>query len=168
MDKKIDLRLYSKEKRKLLDIIGLSKTAVSNLRCFAPYLQAENVMIYYPTKYELNFMDLVSDDKNFYLPKVSGKNLLVCSYCEDCVKSVFGVMEPITPPVEPKVLDLVVVPSLMVDESGYRLGYGGGYYDRFLKNLNAVKTVTVIPKCLFVEKLPREDFDVPIDDVIII
>ena len=74
-------------------------------------------------------------------------------------------MEPETAPVNPNVLDLVIVPCMMADKNGYRLGYGGGYYDRFLADIDA-KTITVVPKELYVDNLPHEEYDIRMDKVV--
>ena len=50
----------------------------------------------------------------------------------------FGIKEPCSEPVAPDILDLIIVPALMVDKNGYRLGYGGGFYDRFLKKCHVI------------------------------
>ena len=47
----------------------------------------------------------------------------------------FGILEPAGPPVEPEKIDAVLVPGLAFDYQGYRIGYGRGYYDRFLPRL---------------------------------
>ena len=57
---------------------------------------------------------------------------------EKLIKSVFGVYEPQGQAYTGKI-DVVIVPLLAVNSRGYRLGYGGGYYDRFLKGAAAVK-----------------------------
>ena len=76
-------------------------------------------------------------------------------------------MEPCSNPVSPDIIDLVIVPALMVDKKGYRLGYGGGFYDRFLNKFK-VKTITCIPEIFVVDSLPYDDFDVKIDEIIIV
>ena len=74
--------------------------------------------------------------------------------------------EPCSNFINPRNLDLVVVPALMADKSGFRLGYGGGFYDRFLVENKTVKTILPIAKELIVEELPHEEFDIKIDEII--
>ena len=55
----------------------------------------------------------------------------------------------------------------MLDKNNNRLGYGGGFYDRFIEELgNNFKTISAIPKELFVDNLPIENFDKKIDIVL--
>ena len=125
-------------------------------------------MIFYPKQYEIDLRPLLSDNKNFYLPRVHEKSLEVCSYkIGDPLKiSDFGVSEPTTPEESPKILDLIIVPALMTDKNGYRLGYGGGFYDRFLSANSNLKTICALPKELIVEALPCDDNDIKVDVVI--
>ena len=95
--------------------------------------------------------------------------LEVCEFSEESElkKSEFNILEPITNPVQPSLLDLVIVPALMADKKGYRLGYGGGFYDRFLsENKGQFKTIVVIPQKLYVEELPIDEYDEKIDCVV--
>lgn len=171
MENKAELRIVAKNIRKNLDINDVSEKLVNLVRNHQFYINAKNVMIFYPTKYEVNLLSLISDNKNFYLPKVNGNDLLVCPYDCDCKveKSAFNIFEPCSNPVNCGVLDLIIVPALMVDSQGYRLGYGGGFYDRFLKSCpKSVKTLTVLPKKLYIQNLPHDDFDISIDDIILV
>lgn len=164
---KTHLRTKFKEERKSLDVEQISRDIVRNIRSQAFYKKAEHVMIFYPLKYEINLLDLLNDDKNFYFPKVHGENLLVCPY-ESSVKfekAAFNIYEPCSAPVFPEILDLIFVPALAVDKKYYRLGYGGGYYDRFLKGCNAV-TAVAIPEDFIIEELPHDIFDVAVEHVI--
>lgn len=65
---------------------------------------------------------------------------------------------------------LILVPGLVFDGEGYRLGYGGGYYDRFLASLRdaavPVTTVGLAFSCCRIPRLPREAFDIPVDLVL--
>ncbi len=167
MNGKSELRNRAKEIRKELDIAKISALLCGKIRENEVYKSSKDVMLFYPKVEEFDFRALMSDGKNFYLPRVSGDELEVCPYKlgEGLEKSVFGVLEPRSDKIAPKGLDLVIVPALMADKNGYRLGYGGGYYDRFLGVVN-VKTICALPKELIVEELPHEDYDIKIDYII--
>lgn len=169
MENKADLRLKAKNIRKSLNIDEVSHLIVDLVRKHPYYIAAKKVMIFYPTKYEINLLNLLEDKKEFYLPKVDGQNLLVCPYCCDdkLEKSSFNILEPCSNPVKAENLDLVIVPALMADEKGFRLGYGGGFYDRFLSLYEGdFKTIVVVPKVLYVRELPVDEYDKSVDGVI--
>lgn len=165
---KQQLRKWVKEERKKLDMETLSADLVRNLKDTKEYQQAKNIMIFYPKENEVNLLSLLSDEsKNFYLPKIDGENLLCCPYKDGdelCV-SCFKTQEPKSEPVQNSILDLIVVPALAVDKEGYRLGYGGGFYDRFLNGVN-VKKLVCTPKEFVIETVFPEKHDIKIDKVI--
>lgn len=168
MDKQ-ELRKWAKKERKKLDIQALSFELVYKLKETKEYQLAKNIMLFYPKENEVNLLSLLEDSsKNFYLPKIDGKDLLCCPYkngdklCSSC----FNTHEPTTNPVEKSFIDLVIVPALAVDKNNYRLGYGGGFYDRFLE-VNVTKVVC-IPKELVVETVFPEEHDVKMDRIIIV
>ena len=167
MENKTNLRLWAKSIRKNLDTDAISRKISDKIRSLDVYKNAENVMIFYPLKYEINLLSLMEDNKQFYLPRVCGENLLVCPFakCDRLAKSEFNVSEPLTESVSSDILDVVIVPALAVDTNNFRLGYGGGFYDRFLKSCKAYSIVPV-PQKLIVEKLPVDDFDVPVNCVV--
>lgn len=168
MDSKSDLRKKAKCIRKSLSIAEKSKIAIEKIRGNTLYIPAKNVLIYYPLRYELNLLALLDDEKNFYLPRVCGENLQICPFKkgDKLVTSSFNICEPCSNFINPRNLDLVVVPALMADKFGFRLGYGGGFYDRFLVENSTVKTILPIAKELIVEELPHEEFDIKIDEII--
>ncbi len=79
----------------------------------------------------------------------------------------YGIPEPddTCPTVRRERIGAVLVPNLMCDRSGYRLGYGGGYYDRWLADYQGF-TAAVCPAERLVDELPHDDFDVPVQQVI--
>lgn len=80
----------------------------------------------------------------------------------------FGIKEPKEGRVmERKDFDLCIVPGLAFDGEGRRLGYGGGYYDRFLEG-GSVYSIGLCFKECKAEKLPAEENDVPVNEVIFI
>ncbi|MGX9135262.1 5-formyltetrahydrofolate cyclo-ligase [Rummeliibacillus sp. JY-2-4R] len=62
-------------------------------------------------------------------------------------------------------IDCLIVPGLAYDRQGYRLGFGGGYYDRFLSNYKE-PTISLAFNKQLVEKIPRDDYDIPIEKII--
>ncbi len=83
------------------------------------------------------------------------------------VRHRFGMLEPgpDAPVVPPEEIDLILVPGLAFDRSGYRLGQGGGYYDRYLPRSRAC-TVALCRDCFLLSAVPREEHDRPVDLVV--
>lgn len=82
-------------------------------------------------------------------------------------ESRYHLLEPLasTRVIAPEALDFIIVPALAYDAEGYRLGYGGGYYDRFLLKTGAY-TVGAARQRLMFDILPRETHDVPVACVV--
>ena len=81
----------------------------------------------------------------------------------------WGLQQPATPAfiTDLSVVDVVLVPGLLFDRRGFRVGQGGGFYDRFLATLPA-RTITAgltFDDCL-IDRIPEEDHDVPVHLVI--
>ncbi len=169
MNEKKNLRIFAKNIRSKLPMPEISKKLCELIEQNKIYKKSKNVMIFYPTKSEVNLLNLLYDNKDFYLPRVNGKNLDICPYKvgDKLVKSSYGINEPLTQSIAIDELDLIILPALMVDTEGYRLGYGGGYYDRLLKNKSDdLKTITPLPSQLIVNKLPHDDYDIKTDIII--
>lgn len=76
----------------------------------------------------------------------------------------WGIMEPsgeLTVPVTE--IELVLVPGLAADPAGNRIGYGKGYYDRFLDSAGHALKAMLIPERFIVDRIPAENHDVPMD-----
>lgn len=166
---KDELREKAKQIRSLLEMDQISEKIVENLRSAEIYDVAQNIMIFYPLEHEINLLPLLEDNKKIYLPKVQGDELVVCPYKpgDELVDSKFKTKEPVSEPVSPDILDMMFIPALMVDKNFNRLGYGCGFYDRFLlKNeLKAIKIVP-IPSLLIVDNLPSDEFDAQFDIIL--
>lgn len=84
------------------------------------------------------------------------------------VEGAFGVSEP--PPDSPSVaaseVDFALVPALAVDPRGYRIGYGGGYYDRLIPQLRNARTCVVAYDFQLISEVPELPFDVAVDLVV--
>lgn len=166
MDKNL-IRNNNKLLRKQLDIKKASDAILSKIYSLKEFLAAKNVLIFYPLKYEINLLPLLDyKEKNFFLPKVDGDNLLICPYSNNLKKSSFNVMEPDDGKIcsDLSIIDLAFIPALAVDKNMNRIGYGKGYYDRLFLNSNfRAKKVVVINKELVVPLIEAQNFDKKID-----
>ena len=93
------------------------------------------------------------------------------SYLRDpsvLVESTFSVPEPVGSeiPASPGDIQLVVVPMLAFDHNGHRLGYGAGYYDRFLSCHPHMKKIGIAFSCLEVPEIPGDENDVAMDLIV--
>ena len=165
---KKELRIWAKEVRNSLDMEKISLELARKLSITDEYKNAENIMLFYPKENEVNLLSLLQDkSKNFYLPKIEEENLLCCPFSDgdNLCLSCFNTQEPLTEACKKDLIDLVIVPALACDKNNYRLGYGGGFYDKFLKDIKAVKIVC-IPKELIIETIYPENFDIKMNKII--
>lgn len=81
----------------------------------------------------------------------------------------FGAEEPADgAPVDPSSIDVILTPAVAVDRTGRRVGYGGGFYDRFLPRTrdDAVRVAVVLAEQLVDEDLPAGSFDLRVDAIV--
>ena len=173
MISKIDLRKQLTEKRKTLETKILSDLICRKIKLEKAYINAKKIFAYYPKAFEVDITPLFKDEnKKWFLPKTKGEELFFYEYKkgDELVKGDFGVYEPKKDMKTDIVPDLIIVPALSVDKNNYRLGYGKGYYDRFLTSLyekgNCPTTLVPIFSALIVETLPAEPHDKKINLVI--
>jgi len=134
---------------------------IESARTIASYISYE----YEPSTVEINEAFLRSG-KVLVLPRIKGDQLEWVTWDGDPANLL--TKKKISEPVGQALSDLsqiqaVIVPALRIDQSGYRLGQGGGYYDRALVHLKAWKIGLVHAGELTSEVLPREPHDVPLD-----
>jgi len=139
----------------------LKAPEIESATTIASYISYE----YEPSTVEINEAFLRSG-KVVLLPRINGDQLEWVRWDGDPANLL--TKKKISEPVGPALTDLtqiqaVVVPALRIDQSGFRLGQGGGYYDRALAYLNAWKIGLVYAGELSSEVLPHETHDVPLD-----
>ena len=116
----------------------------------------------------------VKEGKKVYLPRTDPPQRRLTPvrtrWCEgkiqNLVRGAYGICEPTGPGADPGSVDLVCVPALAFDREGFRVGYGGGYYDRFLEGLSP-RAVTVGLGYSFqvLPRVPRGRHDLPVDAI---
>lgn len=113
---------------------------------------------------------LIALGKTVALPRMLPGHLmdvLVYDPARPLVQNKFGLWEPdeACPALTPEQIDLVLVPALCYDRHNYRLGMGGGYYDRWLEHYRGT-TVGLCRSALLADRLPAEPHDRPVDLVV--
>lgn len=138
------------------------------------YISANTVFMYYSEKHEPDTRRLLSHTldigKSVVLPRVLGDGEMAAIRIFDpseLEKGAFGLYEPPESGERADIrdIDLVIVPAVAFDRLGYRLGRGGGYYDRFLSASNAF-SVGLARGELLLDEVPREKHDIPVRCVI--
>ncbi len=136
----------------------------------AAFLVAEHILMYHSLPDELStrrFLRKWGSRKHFYLPRVNGVNLDILPYDESRLElGAFHIEEPTgSDTVSPDDIELVIVPAVAYDRNGNRIGRGKGFYDRLLKNTQAMK-IGVGYEFQLVDDIPAEPHDVAVDMVI--
>lgn len=172
MHSKKELRKIAIDIRNSLDNEIISSRIVNNILSWDVFLQAKNVMIFYPINSEVNLLSLLTkQDKNFYFPKIISNDIIPLCYDKRLgfTKGKFNILEPQGCVLEDySKLDLILLPAVAVSCLGYRLGYGKGFYDKFLKMLDKSNTISCVPiaKSLIFNDLPIESHDEKFDYLI--
>ncbi len=173
MNKK-NLRNFYLKKRHQLKDNGKELKIIDNFINSIPFLKSNSVFITVPIRDEINTFPIIKRaldlGKNVYLPRTNpiNKTMELVQYygsLNELKKGSYGIPEPIGESKTGFVPDLTVVPALAYTIDGYRLGYGGGFYDRFLKN-NKTYSVGLIYDELLVPILPTESTDIPVNMVL--
>ena len=131
--------------------------------------------LYYPTNFEINVLKLLENkcmyNKNILLPVIEENNRMnFFSWKKNQVLLVnkFGILEP--QKTKFKIPNLILLPILAFDRNKYRLGYGKGFYDRFLnkyqKKISNILTVGVAFSFQKHHKLPVNNNDVKLDYIL--
>lgn len=102
------------------------------------------------------------------IPSRKGMAFYILTDFDQCAVGHFGMEEPIpekTKQIPKEQIDLLLVPGLMYNQQGYRVGFGGGYYDRFLMDYPNT-TVSLLHSSQLSDRLPVEEHDVPVDYIV--
>lgn len=151
-----------------------SSIICEKIKALDEFIKAKTIMLYYPTKSEVDIFALFKvceeTDKRICLPVVlEEKGQMEAAIYDKDTKLLpdrYGILYPHN---SEKVLksniDLVIVPMVAFDEELNRIGYGSGYYDRFLNGMNAYK-VGVAFSCQQVFDITKDINDIKMDKII--
>ena len=173
MVSKDELRIFTKNKRKeITNKIEKEIIITKKLLNHSKIKISKNILIYISTNDEVSTINLIKElfklNKNVYAPRVIEKNInfYKINSLEELKLSKHKILEPISD-IEYKfsLNSVCIVPGLLFDKLGNRLGYGGGYYDRFLSNNNIYKIGVCFSEFL-IDKLDTLEHDIKMDEVI--
>jgi 5-formyltetrahydrofolate cyclo-ligase len=164
---KKDIRKHMKQMRLQMDTSILekeNKVIFSKLEKDPDFKKASLVAIFYPMENEVNLMKLVGQ-RRLAFPKVINQELHFIEYVphQTFEKSAFGVMEPMEGNIVDEQIDYMIVPALAISKSGFRIGYGKGYYDQFLSRVRPRRVVGVIYGFQEIESFEIADHDQKLD-----
>ena len=185
--KKEDYRKLALERRNRLtqeERMEKSRKIMLGLMATENWKKAERVLIYCSYLSEVSTVDLIDRaiyaHKKVYCPKITDQTARQMEfyriYSQKDLKPGFkGISEPVTQEKyiandfsnAEKGVTLVILPGTAFDHKGNRIGYNGGYYDRYLMRIPYASRVAVAFSCqIFAETLPVEPYDVKADMII--
>lgn len=164
------------------EVSAASKVICSRIAAHPRFEEAKLVMCYMDFRNEVMTLPLIQEcllrGKRVALPRVGKRNDQawelsiheIVDLARDCRPGTFGIPEPVeslTAPVDEKTIDFVVVPGVAFDLHKHRIGYGAGFYDRFLRRVrpDCFKAAAAFDLQV-VDKLPAEEHDIPVDAIV--
>ena len=173
---KAELRRHMRlQKRQMLeaDILQKSDQLFRLFTATEAYKTAQTIYGYMSYNQEVRTLPILEqalrDGKRIAIPKCCGKEMRFI-WMEDLsqiAKSSFGIPEPVSDePIADDPHALVLMPGVAFDKAGHRIGYGGGYYDKFLAAEPEHPTVALCYDFQLLEQLETEEFDIPVDLVL--
>ena len=163
-----EMKALSQEQKQALD-----QTLTERLLHHPFYQEAKVIATYLSFPHEFQTQELIEqalkDGKKVLIPKTypKGRMEFVVYNPQQLVKTSFGLLEPKgeLEVVEASQIDLIHVPGLAFTTEGCRIGYGGGYYDRYLEHFTGHTLSTIYP-CQ-VQDFITENHDIPVQEVLI-
>lgn len=175
MDKKALRQQIREQKRAMTEaqIQAASAILAEKFAASEQYRQAKTIYGYLPYNQEVRTVPMleraIREGKRVAVPKVFGEEMKFI-YMDDLSlveKGYAGIPEPVADgPVADDPTALVLMPGLAFTTAGDRMGYGGGFYDKFLAAQPDHPTVALCYGFQVVPALPTEEFDIPVDCVL--
>ena len=132
-----------------------------------PFQEARTVLAFFSARQEPDLMPLFHLPKRWAFPRCEDQAMIWHEWSPrsryPLQTGSFGISEPhpLSPTITPQQVDVILVPAIACDVRGYRLGYGGGYYDRMLSNplWSGIPTVGIVFELARLPQLPHAPWD---------
>lgn len=162
----------SKDKKLFLD--NRIKERLEEMKFFK---EAEKIFIYVGFGSEINTIDFINDflkeRKKIFIPRTNIEEKIMeaveIKSLDNLEKDKYGILEPAKDikAVKKVDLDLIILPGVVFDELGGRIGYGGGYYDKYLQDLEeSIPKAALCYEFQIIDKVPTEEHDIRADYII--
>ena len=172
---KEDLRkkyLYFRRNIDVKDKLKYDKEIFDKIIYLKEYLDSSLVLIYVSLKDEVDTIKIIeyslSIGKKVAVPKCIDEKMEfhIINSLSELKEGYFGILEPINNNlVEDFENSICIVPGVCFDKDGNRVGYGGGYYDKFLKRYKGRKIGIIYKECIC-DKISIDKYDIKVDKVI--
>lgn len=174
MDKKVIRKNISEKRDNLIERETLDRKIIKKFINLKEYKEAENICIYVNYKSEINTKEIIKisleKGKSVFVPRIKKNremDFIKINSLEDLEENKMGILEPKDNfNKKPDKIDLMILPGLAFDLNGGRIGYGGGYYDRYLMNKNEVLKISLCYEIQIIDKIPMEEHDIEYDYLI--
>lgn len=174
MDKKSIRKEMQKKRDAIENKEKIDKDLLEKLKNLDEFKSSDNFFIFVSYKSEFQthdlIKDLIADGKNVYVPYVLEKGKMIYTKInsfDDLEKGSYSILEPKNPIPSTDRLDFILVPGLAFDKNGYRIGYGGGFYDRFLDSLDEnAHRISVAYDFQIFDDLEPDTYDQPVEKII--
>lgn len=131
------------------------------------YVNCKDIVLYMPINNEVN-LDLLMRDafarcKNIWLPKIVDKHMEFYRFDSNTklIEGKYGILEPDSEDIlKPDKDTLIIMPGVAFSEDMGRIGYGGGYYDRYLSDNPCCKTIAVCYSFQIMPMVPMDTYDI--------
>jgi len=163
---------YRRNQMSPRDVAGYSRLIFQKIMNEQVYKEAQCIFVYMSFLHEVDTYDFIVDSlglgKKVCIPKIIDKemNFYQITSIDDVKKGFFDILEPISNEIIlPEENDLMIIPGILFDNYGYRIGYGGGYYDQYIKRYSAqhFTKAGVAFQMQVLDDIPKESYDQKID-----
>ncbi len=172
MNKDILRREYKEIRANIKNKAYLDKIIFNKVINLKEYKQAKLILVYASLKDEVDTIKLIKysleNGKKVAVPRCKGDNIVFYNInsLEELAEGKFGILEPKTSKVVGDLNNSIcIVPGLVFDKEKNRVGYGKGFYDRFLENYNGTKIGLTYKECIC-EKIDSDKYDIKMDKII--
>lgn len=152
------------------EVLQMSRKIRERLFDLPEYRTSKVVMFYISHDNEVDTREMIAESlytKKVLVPFTEKENIypVVIESLNNLNRGAFGILEPREKKIHRRKIDMIIVPGVAFDHRGYRIGYGKGFYDRFLKERHGIK-IGLAYDFQIVERIPENEGDIPVDKII--